>query len=102
MGAIIDPPPTPVRPTSAPTPNPAAQLIQFKVMSTLVVYTRVGYRPDGHRYIPYERPSELGASHYADSAAVSAEFLGLSPRRLRQRCVVDQRLGAGKTAERQR
>src|SRR5271169_2770784 len=47
MGAIRDPPPTPVRPTSAPTPKPAAQLIQFIVISTLVVHASVGYRTDG-------------------------------------------------------
>jgi hypothetical protein len=54
MGAIRDPPPTPVRPTSAPTPNPAAQLIQFMVMSNLVVDTNVGYYLDGHGWILFE------------------------------------------------
>src|ERR1039457_3643028 len=53
MGAIRDPPPTPVRPTSAPTPNPAAQLIQLIVISTLIVHSPVGYRPDGPGWILY-------------------------------------------------
>src|SRR5450755_131583 len=71
MGAIRDPPPTPVRPTSAPTPNPAAQLIQFIVISTLVVHASVSYRTDGHRRIPYMKWSiKFVAFHYADSVAV--------------------------------
>src|SRR5271169_5794482 len=71
MGAIRDPPPTPVRPTSAPTPNPAAQLIQSIVISTLVVHASVGYRADGHGRLPYTKPPiKFVASHYADLAAV--------------------------------
>ncbi|MGC1386489.1 MAG: hypothetical protein WA807_00625 [Steroidobacteraceae bacterium] len=71
MGAIKDPPPTPVRPTSAPTPNPAAQFIQFIIISTLIVEARVGHRPDRHAWMPNMNcPIDLGASYYAYLAAV--------------------------------
>ncbi|MGO9635838.1 MAG: hypothetical protein ACLPX1_18375 [Steroidobacteraceae bacterium] len=71
MGAIRDPPPTPVKPTSAPTPKPAAQLTQFNVISTLVVHEPVGYRTDGYGWIPYMKcPIDSVVSHYSDSLAV--------------------------------
>jgi hypothetical protein len=85
MGAIKDPPPTPVRPTSAPTPNPAAQLIQSTVISTLLVHAAVGYRTDGHGQIPYMKcPIKLVASHYVDLAAAFgrdyAEWVAMTAR----------------------
>src|SRR5450631_2158954 len=71
MGAIRDPPPTPVRPTSAPTPKPAAQLIQFIVIAPLVVHAPVGDRTDGHGWLPYMKWSiDSVVSHYSDSTAV--------------------------------